>query len=105
MARQARIHQRNTARLNQPDTISHHPAGEDYCYSLALYCPDVDNVVNRAVDHGATIREPLTTFVSGDRYASMCDPFGVRWTILTSVEDLSEEESARRVNEWAAEQG
>ncbi|WP_315525355.1 VOC family protein [Corynebacterium durum] len=81
------------------------PAGEDYCYSLALYCPDVDNVVNRAVDHGATIREPLTTFVSGDRYASMCDPFGVRWTILTRVEDLSEEESARRVNEWAAEQG
>ena len=35
----------------------------------------------------------------------MCDPFGVRWTILTRVEDLGEEESARRVNEWAAEQG
>ena len=36
-----------------------------------------------------------TTFVSGDRYASVRDPFGVRWTIMSRVEDLSEAESAR----------
>ena len=53
---------------------------------------------------GATVREPLTTFVSGDRYASIRDPFGIRWTIMTRVEDLSEEESARRVAEWARQQ-
>ncbi|MBK0419432.1 VOC family protein [Leucobacter sp. CSA1] len=77
------------------------PEGEDDCYSLALYCSDVDAVVERAVAAGATVREPATDFVSGDRYASVRDPFGVRWSIMTRVEDLSEEESARRVREWA----
>ena len=61
--------------------------------------------MQRAEQAGAIIREPLTTFVSGDRYASIRDPFGVRWSIMTRVEDLSEEESNRRVEEWAAQQG
>lgn len=70
-------------------------------YSLALYVPHVDQVVHRALEHGATLREPVVTFVSGDRYGSLLDPFGVRWTVMTRVEDLSEEESARRVEAWA----
>lgn len=78
------------------------PEGEKACYSLGLYVSDVDAVVARAVAAGATIREELSTFVSGDRYASIRDPFGVRWTVMTRVEDLSEEESSRRVAEWAA---
>lgn len=78
------------------------PSGDDDCYSLGLYVPDVDAVVAAAEAAGAVIREPVADFVSGDRYASIRDPFGVRWSILTRVEDLSEEESARRVAEWAA---
>ncbi|MDR2997258.1 MAG: VOC family protein [Microbacterium sp.] len=78
------------------------PAGEDDCYSMGLYVPDVDAVVEKAVAAGATVREPASDFVSGDRFASIRDPFGVRWSILTRVEDISEEESARRVAEWAA---
>lgn len=81
------------------------PAGDDDCYSMGLYCADVDETLARAEAAGATVREPATTFVSGDRYASIRDPFGVRWSIMTRVEDLSEEESARRVAEWAAQQG
>ncbi len=80
------------------------PAGDDDCFSLGLYCEDADAVVARAEQAGATVREPLMTFVSGDRFASIRDPFGVRWSIMTRVEDLSEEESARRVAEWAAQQ-
>lgn len=80
------------------------PSGEGDCYSMGLYCADVDDVVARAVAAGATVREDATTFVSGDRYASIRDPFGVRWSILSRVEDLSEAESARRVAAWAAEQ-
>jgi PhnB protein len=80
------------------------PPGEEDCYSIGLYCPDVDATVTRAEDAGATVREPTATFVSGDRFASIRDPFGVRWTIMTRVEDLSAEESARRVSEWAARQ-
>lgn len=77
------------------------PEGDDDCYSLALYTPDVDAVVERAVAAGATVREPAAHFVSGDRFASIRDPFGVRWSIMTRVEDLSEEESVARVREWS----
>jgi hypothetical protein len=57
------------------------------------------------VSAGATLRERLTTFVSGDRYASLIDPFGVRWSIMTRVEDLSSDETRRRVADWAEQQG
>ncbi|WP_306214381.1 VOC family protein [Actinoplanes sp. RD1] len=80
------------------------PAGEQDCYSLGLYCPQVDTVVERAVAAGAVVREAPTTFVSGDRFASIRDPYGVRWSVMTRVEDLSEQESARRVAAWAAAQ-
>jgi PhnB protein len=77
--------------------------GGVFC-SFALYVPDVDAVVERAVAAGARVREPPATFVSGDRFASILDPFGVRWTIMTRVEDLSPEESAARVARWGEEQ-
>ncbi|MDR7186623.1 PhnB protein [Microbacterium trichothecenolyticum] len=78
------------------------PEGDDDCYSIGIYVPDADAVTARAVAAGATVREEPSTFVSGDRYASVRDPFGVRWSIMTRVEDISEEESAARVAEWAA---
>ncbi|MGK3950773.1 VOC family protein [Microbacterium sp. I2] len=78
------------------------PEGDDDCYSIGIYVPDVDAVTARAVAAGATVREEPSTFVSGDRFASIRDPYGVRWSIMTRVEDLSEEESAARVAEWAA---
>ncbi|MFZ3454847.1 VOC family protein [Arthrobacter sp. 7Tela_A1] len=81
------------------------PEPDTACYSLGFYCSDADEVVSRAEAAGAVVREPLETFVSGDRFASIRDPFGIRWTIMTRVEDLSEEESAARVAEWAAQQG
>lgn len=91
--------------LGEPDPSFHlaaMPAGDDVVFSLGLFCPDVDAVVDRAVEHGATVREPATDFVSGDRFASIRDPFGVRWSVMTRIEDISDEESARRVAEWAA---
>ncbi|MBV9170795.1 MAG: VOC family protein [Chloroflexi bacterium] len=78
------------------------PEGDDVCFSLGYYCPDVDAVVEKAVAAGALVREPATTFVSGDRFASIRDPFGIRWTIMTRVEDISPEESGRRVAEYFA---
>ena len=80
------------------------PSDEPVCYSIGLYCPNVDAVTERATAAGATLLEPPTTFVSGDRFASIRDPFGVRWAVMTRVEDLSEEESAARVAAWAKEQ-
>ena len=80
------------------------PSDKQVCYSIGLYCPDVDAAVERATAAGSTLLEPLDTFVSGDRFASIRDPFGVRWSVMTRVEDLSEEESTARVTAWAKEQ-
>src|SRR5919202_149429 len=50
------------------------PKGDGDCYSLALYCEDADAVTARAEQAGATVRERPSTFVSGDRFASIRDP-------------------------------
>lgn len=78
------------------------PQGDDDCYSLGVYCSDVDEVFERAVQAGSTVRERISEFVSGDRFGSIRDPFGIRWTIMTRVLDLSDDESAERVATWAA---
>ncbi|MGO3255735.1 VOC family protein [Glutamicibacter ardleyensis] len=80
------------------------PAPPQACYSMAVYCVDVDALLNRAVAAGATIREPLTTFVTGDRFASIIDPHGVSWSLMSRVQDLSEDECKQNVVAWAKEQ-
>ena len=77
------------------------PNEDNACYSLGIYVMNADQVFEYAVARGAKVREPVATFVSGDRFGSILDPFGVRWSIMTRIEDLSEEESRRRVAEWA----
>lgn len=77
------------------------PGDGNACYSLGIYVPAVDKTLALAVAGGATVREPVASFVSGDRYCSILDPYGIRWSIMTRVEDLSEEESQRRVAEWS----
>lgn len=72
-------------------------------HSIVLYCADADAVVARADAAGATIREPLSTFVTGDRFASIVDPFGQRWAVMTRVEDVSPEERERRLAEWSSQ--
>ncbi|MFG1931212.1 VOC family protein [Mycobacterium sp. NPDC048908] len=70
-------------------------------HSVALYCDDVDAVVAKAEQAGATIREPAQTFVTGDRFASILNPFAQRWTVMTRVENISAAERDRRMAEWA----
>lgn len=77
------------------------PKDGQACYSLGIYVPDVDTALELAVANGATVREPAANFVSGDRYCSILDPCGIRWSIMSRVEDLPEEESYRRVAEWS----
>ena len=73
--------------------------------STCIYVADVDTVFATALEHGATVREPPSTFVTGDRFASVYDPYGHRWAIMTKVEDVSPQEADRRLAEWAAGQG
>ncbi|WP_319449358.1 MULTISPECIES: VOC family protein [unclassified Mycobacterium] len=74
---------------------------ESVTHSMVLYCPDVDDVVSRAAAAGATVREATQTFVTGDRFASIVDPFGQRWAVMTRVEDVDAAERDRRLAEWA----
>ena len=64
---------------------------------LALYVEDVDATFKRAVEAGATIKYPLENKFYGDRSATVIDPFGHIWTIMTHVEDVSPEETQRRL--------
>ena len=77
--------------------------GEAATHSVVLYCADADDVVTRAEAAGATIREPIQTFVTGDRFASIIDPFGQRWAVMTRVEDVDAGERDRRLAQWATE--
>lgn len=61
-----------------------------------IYVPDVDASYKRAVDAGMTsINEPETMFW-GDRTAVVMDKYHYSWTFSTHVEDVSEDEMAKR---------
>jgi PhnB protein len=78
--------------------------GDAASSSTCVYVPDVDAVFAAAVAAGATVREEPATFVTGDRFCSVYDPFGHRWAIMTRVEDVPPDEAERRLAEWAATQ-
>jgi PhnB protein len=67
-----------------------------------LYVEDVDQVVKRATDAGATITMEVADQFWGDRFGSVKDPFGHSWSIATHVEDVPPEEMAERANEAMA---
>ena len=62
-----------------------------------IYVEDVDAVVARAVELGATLKRAPQTQFYGDRDSFIVDPFGHSWTIATHVEDVSPEEMTRRM--------
>ncbi|MCC3765241.1 VOC family protein [Glycomyces sp. TRM65418] len=78
------------------------PNAERITGSTSLYVEDCDAVFAKAVEAGATVREEPSVFLTSDRYASIADPFGRRWSIMTRVEDVSHEEAQRRIDEWIA---
>jgi PhnB protein len=63
---------------------------------IFLYVEDVDEVVQQAIDAGATVSMPVEDQFWGDRFGSVTDPFGHLWQIATHKEDLSPEEIMER---------
>ncbi|MBV8195359.1 MAG: VOC family protein [Candidatus Dormibacteraeota bacterium] len=80
------------------------PAGEHPCTAmLHLYVEDSDAVYQRALAQEATsVREPRNEFY-GDRMSGVRDKFGNIWYFATHIEDLPEEEMARRAAAVAGE--
>ena len=71
---------------------------------IHLYVEDCDATYLRALEAGATsVQEPADQFY-GDRSGGVRDPVGNHWWISTHVEDVSEEEIAKRAEERAAQE-
>jgi PhnB protein len=64
--------------------------------SVFMYVEDVDAVVKKAVDEGATVTMEVENQFWGDRFGTVTDPFGHVWSIATHVEDVPPEEMAER---------
>ena len=64
--------------------------------SLMVYVDDVDKIYPQAIAAGGKEMRPLQNQFYGDRAGTLTDPFGHVWTVSTHVEDVSEEELAKR---------
>jgi len=70
--------------------------------TIHIHVDNADEVIRRAVEAGAKIEtEPQDAFY-GERSGSIRDPFGHRWNIGHSIEDVSPEEMQRRYTEMLA---
>lgn len=83
-------------------TVASDPGTDTVAFSLAIYVPDTDATTALATAHGATLREEPADFaVTGDRFASVQDPFGVRWTIMTRLSERTDAQIQTALDEWA----
>ena len=67
--------------------------------TLMVYVEDVDDTYQRALDKGATAEREVENQFYGDRAGSFTDPWGHVWHVASHVEDVPEEEMARRARE------
>jgi PhnB protein len=81
-----------------PEQNAHGPGALGFSpVGLHLFVADVDAVVARATEAGATIIRPVADQFYGDRNGSVRDPFGHVWHVTTHIEDVSPDEIARRI--------
>ena len=59
--------------------------------SVTLRVDDVDAVWARALHHGAHALDQPTTWEYGERQATLQDPWGHRWTLSQTIEDVDPE--------------
>jgi PhnB protein len=69
---------------------------------VMMYVEDVDAVVQRAVDAGATVTMEIEDQFWGDRFGQIRDPFGHHWSIATHVEDVPPDEMEERAKQFMA---
>lgn len=86
----------------QFSVVASDPSHDHVAFSLAVYVPDVDATLARASQLGARVREETSDFeVTGDRFTSVQDPFGVRWSIMTRTVARSDTEIQQGLDAWA----
>ncbi|VVB50919.1 Uncharacterised protein [uncultured archaeon] len=56
--------------------------------SMYLYVDDVDSVFTKAVSAGAKVTMSLADMFWGDRAGGLTDPFGHRWILAFSFQEI-----------------
>lgn len=67
--------------------------------SIHLHVDDADAMVHRATELGATVEMAPADQFYGERSGTVRDPFGHRWMIGHSIEDVAPDEMQRRYTE------
>lgn len=67
--------------------------------TIHLHVDNADEVIKRAAEAGATVEREAEDHFYGERSGSVRDPFGHRWTIGHSIEEVSPTEMQRRYDE------
>ncbi|MBX9401783.1 VOC family protein [Lysobacter sp. BMK333-48F3] len=67
-----------------------------HSHSLHLHVDDADEVIARAVAAGARLAMAPRDHFYGERSGTVIDPFGHRWNIGHSIEQVTPEEMQRR---------
>jgi PhnB protein len=71
--------------------------GNTYPLHASIYVKNVDAVVKKAADAGATIKRSVEDQFYGDRAGSVVDPFGNEWFVMTHIENVPKKELDRRM--------
>lgn len=70
--------------------------------TLHMYVEDADKVFAAALAAGAKVIMPLEDQFWGDRYGTLEDPFGHRWSIATHIKDQTPEQMKVAMDEAMA---
>jgi len=73
--------------------------------SVMLYVPNVDAMIERARQAGATVTMPAADMFWGDRFGTVQDPFGHKWALATHKQDLTPKQVADRARVAMAQMG
>jgi PhnB protein len=72
--------------------------------SLMVYVEDVDSAFRQATEAGGKEERPVENQFWGDRMGTLTDPFGHKWTLATTVEEVPESELQERMKAWSEQQ-
>ena len=65
------------------------PSGGVVTQEIKLRVDDVDEALTRAREAGAQVLEEPTTYEYGERSCLVEDPFGHRWELTQTVQDVA----------------
>jgi PhnB protein len=69
-----------------------------------VYTKNVDEMIKKAVQFGATIIYPIQDQFYGDRTGAIIDPYGFKWTIATHIRDVEQDETQKGLEKVMSKQ-